>query len=443
MKRPLSCLLFALLLVSCGGGDDGAGPGPGGGNNNQLPNAVATPVGTLDGAPTTQTIGAGGGSVTSSDGLFTLDVPAGALASDTDITIQPITNTAWGGIGAGYRLTPDGLTFSQPVNVAFQIAPEALAGSVPEALDVAFQNDTGFWFIMKNTSYDSGTLSTTTTHFTDFTAIEEYVLKPTSAGLGPSTSVTLTIEQCFYETVASDPDAEMAVLTCSDSDPDALAPLINASNWSVNGVTGGNTTVGKIVKLSASSAKYTAPATQPAANPVAASVQVHLHGGSATYLVSNIKITSEFTGTVNFVTGSGNTGEEAAYTMTWTSGGTLGQIESFDGTGTIDYTPGTVPDCTIDFTPTHASVTSAYMLVNHAASPLQVTVVIVADWDAHECSTCGSDPPNCVDYHFYHGFDDGQTGTVSADGNTITGYFLDIDSGANWTYSFTRVAPTP
>ena len=58
-----------------------------------------------------------------------IDVPAGALASDTDITIQPITNTAWGGIGNGYRLTPDGLTFTQPVDLVFDVAPETLAGN--------------------------------------------------------------------------------------------------------------------------------------------------------------------------------------------------------------------------------------------------------------------------------------------------------------------------
>src|SRR5262245_38775453 len=123
MKRSLSCLIAALLLVSCGGGDDGAGPGNGGNNNNELPDPVATAPGTPDGAPSVQTIGAGGGTITNAGAGFTIDIPAGALASDTEITVQPITNTAWGGIGQGVRLTPDGLTFTQPVTLTFDIAP--------------------------------------------------------------------------------------------------------------------------------------------------------------------------------------------------------------------------------------------------------------------------------------------------------------------------------
>lgn len=442
MKRSHLWILAVLLFVACGG-DDGAGPA-GDNNGTPLPDPVPTAVGTPDGAPTTQTIGAAGGSITSSDGAFTLNVPAGAIASDTDITVQPITNTAWGGIGKGYLLTPDGLTFSQPVGLEFQLAPEDLAGSAPEALDAAFQDAAGFWFIVKDGSYDtgSGTLSCTTTHFSSYTAIEEYKMTPVSAGVGPLSSVTLHIEQCFYETIAQDPTAIMQVLTCSDYDPD-LVTLVNVSDWSVNGIRGGNTSVGRIVELDGNSAKYTAPASTPLANPVAVSVKVAVRRGSATYLVSNINITNEFTGTVTHVTGSGNVGEKAVYTMTWTSDGALGDVESFTGQGTIDYTPGTQPDCTEDFTPTHAPTTNAYMIVNHAGNPLQVTVAIGADWDVHECTQCLTDPPICQDFHFFASFEDGQTGTVSTDGNTITGYFLDLNNGENWYYTFTRTAPAP
>ncbi len=399
-------------------------------------------MGTANGAPVTATIGAGGGSLTSSDGSLAVNIPAGALTSDTDITIQPITNTAWGGIGTGYQLTPDGLTFLQPVELEFQIAPEDLAGSIPEALDVAFQDGAGYWFILKDGSYDngSGTLSCTTTHFSSYSAIAEYQMTPVSAGLGPSASVTLVVNQCFYETIASDPQAVMQVLTCSSDDED-LVPLVSMSDWSVNGVRGGNAAVGRIVEIRSNAARYTAPATVPLANPVAASVKVNLRRGTANYLVSNINITTGFTGTLTHVTGSGNVGEKAVYTMTWTSDGTLGSVESFTGEGTIDYTPGTQPDCTEDFSPTGAPTTNAWMIVNHVGNPLQVTVVIDADWDVHECIQCLTDPPICQDYHFYTSFSDGETGTVSEDGNTITGYFLDVNTGENWYYTFTRTAP--
>jgi hypothetical protein len=57
-------------------------------------------------------IGAAVGVVTSADGLATVTIPSGALAGDTHIGIQPDTNTAAGGRGVAYRLTPDGQRFT-------------------------------------------------------------------------------------------------------------------------------------------------------------------------------------------------------------------------------------------------------------------------------------------------------------------------------------------
>jgi hypothetical protein len=445
MKRSHSWILISLLLVSCGGGDDGAGPGDGG-NNDDLPEAVPTAAGTPDGTPTSETIGAGGGSVASSDGLFALDIPAGALASDTEITIQPITNTAWGGRGAGYRLTPDGLTFAQPVTLTFNIAPETLEGTVGDALDVAFQDDAGFWFLIKNGTYDenTGTLSCTTTHFTDFTAIEEYLLKPTSAGLGPSSSVELDVIKCIYATVAEDEDAIMQVLTCTEDDEN-LAPLINATNWSVNGVRGGNNTVGRIVELAQGQARYTAPVAVPIVNPVAASVQVRLRRGSSTYLVSNITISNSFTGTISY-SGADNgtdTPEKINITVTWTSEGSIGSYETFYGEGTLTYTMPDQVDCPSEtMTPNSGPLDpeNTTMTINRYVDPPLIIVQCVAEWDGEQCFQCQTDPEYCVEGIYGGGFTD-NLATLSTDGNTITGYGLNLDTGEYWNYQFTRPAP--
>lgn len=53
------------------------------------------------------------------DSKLTLTVPAGALATDTPISIQRITTTAHGGMGGGFRLEPIGQTYSQPVTLTF------------------------------------------------------------------------------------------------------------------------------------------------------------------------------------------------------------------------------------------------------------------------------------------------------------------------------------
>ena len=155
MKRSLSWLLVAMFFISCGGGDDGAGPGGGGNNNTDpTPTTPGTPIGTA----TTQPIGAGGGTVTSADGLFSITIPPGALpagpagssGAETDITIQPITNTAWGGVGTGYRLLPDGLTFSAPVELNFSLEDSLLWGSDTLFVDVARQDDDRVWGIHKD-----------------------------------------------------------------------------------------------------------------------------------------------------------------------------------------------------------------------------------------------------------------------------------------------------
>lgn len=77
-----------------------------------------------------QEVGAQGGTVTSRDGLVTLTVPAGALSTPTQITIEKLDpadlGPEWeeyrsaGEIGAAYEFGPDGLTFASPATVSFR-----------------------------------------------------------------------------------------------------------------------------------------------------------------------------------------------------------------------------------------------------------------------------------------------------------------------------------
>lgn len=68
------------------------------------------------------TVGPGGGSVTSDDGMFTVDIPAGALAGDVEIGIAVVAPEE---VGLDptlvsqpvYELSPDGTTFDSPIAV--------------------------------------------------------------------------------------------------------------------------------------------------------------------------------------------------------------------------------------------------------------------------------------------------------------------------------------
>ena len=121
-----------VLLVSCGGGGDG------GEEATATPQPSPTPEVTI---------------VTSDDGKLALAIPNGALPAGTVIsmTAVPVTELPaelqqLKGAGTGYRLEPDGLVFSQPVEATLTLdranLPDA-AGSMAAYGLVSFSEPAG------------------------------------------------------------------------------------------------------------------------------------------------------------------------------------------------------------------------------------------------------------------------------------------------------------
>jgi hypothetical protein len=120
----LALAVSALVLSSCDGDDDVGGaesPTPAVG-------ATATP------AEKDRT-------VTSDDGNLTLEIPPGAVAEETDITITavpldelPDELQVVRGAGDGYRLEPDGLEFSEPVAVSLELDRGELEGQPQDGI---------------------------------------------------------------------------------------------------------------------------------------------------------------------------------------------------------------------------------------------------------------------------------------------------------------------
>lgn len=407
MKRSLSGLLFAMFLVSCGGGDDGAGPG-GGGNNDTDP--TPTTPGVNNGTPTTGSIGPAGGTLASSDGLFSITIPAGALPApspgaraggETEITIQPITNTAWGGVGSGYRLLPDGLTFAVPVELNFSLEDSLFGGSDTLFVDVARQRDDGVWGILKNRyiDWETRTLTCTTSHFSDYSAVEGIQIRPRAASIGVQTSVNLNVEYCYQQPV-NDPELAALVYSCDED----LVPLNTFTNWSANGIVGGNTTVGTVVKTSPNGAraKYTAPAAVPSGNPVAVSVMARGRRGS-TLLVSNITIGGLWYGTVVMTSGQAKSEAYVVWQLIASFQG-LEEYRPVDGLGTVHYTPDTDygPVCSfVSMAPRDADIHKDFglMFIDYSKNPPQVFGYGETDPNidlATTCFTCeGWDQPQC------------------------------------------------
>lgn len=90
----------------------------------------ATDGGATDaGQPVGTTIGAAGGLVQFGNLVF-VEIPAGALAADTELTIAPVEATAPDGltkVTGGFRFGPDGTTFAEPVAVTMVLGQAAPA----------------------------------------------------------------------------------------------------------------------------------------------------------------------------------------------------------------------------------------------------------------------------------------------------------------------------
>ncbi len=106
--QTLTCIATLVLCIACGNDEPGIVSKP-----------IVTEKGTAQGTAITAIIGTTGGSLTSTDGRLTVTVPAGALTANTTISIQPISNEGPLGLGKGYRLSPEGITFQQPGNINF------------------------------------------------------------------------------------------------------------------------------------------------------------------------------------------------------------------------------------------------------------------------------------------------------------------------------------
>jgi|ADGO01.1.fsa_nt_gi hypothetical protein len=250
--------------------------------------AVATAVGEPIGGAVTQVIGSAGGTIESADGTLRIEVPAGALAAERTLSIQPIANHAHGKIGGAFRLGPEDVTFASPVRVTFEFTPAQILGSSPQLLRVASQNSERFWELHDEIELDAdaGTVSVETTHFSDWSLVTGALLSPESATVKPSETVSLSVVVC--ERVQNDDLLAPLIAECRPSE--VIRNLVK--NWSVNGTAGDDASVGTVAVQDDRTALYTAPATAPQPSTVAVSTEYTTLQGELVLLISNITVES-------------------------------------------------------------------------------------------------------------------------------------------------------
>ncbi|MBN8858822.1 MAG: hypothetical protein J0H29_10565 [Sphingobacteriales bacterium] len=250
-----------------------------------VPNAdpLVTESGAPNGTAVTKTIGAAGGAITSPDGDLSIIIPAGALAGDQEITVQPVVNKLPEGYGKAYRLTPHEIKFLKPVTIRFRYDEDSIKNTVPELLGVAYQDQSGKWFHAAEPALDkeNHTLSVSTTHFSDWGFFPYFYIDPSEALVDPGAQLDLRVMATVPDDYGDIPQPEGSpVMQPYHPGNEYLGAWSYAGAGSLEGQ--GNKT------------HYHAPNSAPKVNPEAVSVAVKMKRKGQFLLVSNITIRTEF-----------------------------------------------------------------------------------------------------------------------------------------------------
>jgi hypothetical protein len=256
------------LITGCkkssSGPDNGSLPDVVDNHQQPMPTAVGTPVG----GPVSKVIGAGGGVLYSPDSVLKLTIPAGALSSNTNISIQPVTSQLPGGIGLGYDLLPNGTKFSIPATVTFQYTSDEVSDNYPYFLNIAYQDSNHIWRgDLAHCVYDTvaRTVSLDIRHFTIYGFQDGITVLaiPREIMTGQTSSLTI------FESIVIRQDSSY-ITTSTDIPSDFVG------QWTVNGVPNGNSSIGTVTG-SGANVVYHAPAKLDAPIEVLVECQLKMH----------------------------------------------------------------------------------------------------------------------------------------------------------------------
>jgi hypothetical protein len=213
--------------------------------------------GVPNGAPVVKMIGSDGGQIRSGDGAITVDVPAGAVSTEVQFKITPISKTLSSSTGAAFRLEPEGINFQKDISITFNYSPEDLVGTTEDYLYMAYQDKEGFFRGVPMTAIDKAkrTLTAKTRHFSDWYITRLFFLAVAEETLsnGESTQIALYFTDWFNDgTMASTKDEIKAE---------------NLEGWSLEGP-------GTLSQTGLKGARFTAPSSIPEAKTTIVKVKV-------------------------------------------------------------------------------------------------------------------------------------------------------------------------
>jgi hypothetical protein len=201
-----------------------------------------------DGKLIAKEIGAAGGTIISDDGRIELVFPEGALASNTTISIQPVTNLAPNGTGKAYQFEPTGTQFKVPVTIIIHYTDEEVKECHPDLLGMGMQDHSGKWEFFDYTDWDSSgkKLVCEINHFSYFSNVKLLSLQPRKSSLHVGSETALVLLELTSKLKNKNGKKRKNRV--------AHLQLYQTLSWAVNGKPNGDEKVGQVT--SDSSARY-------------------------------------------------------------------------------------------------------------------------------------------------------------------------------------------
>ncbi|WP_109699836.1 hypothetical protein [Chitinophaga deserti] len=257
MKSIISVFLPALMLLAACKKDRDIPKDPGTEIPKEIPNKPeAKPVGEPVGPLIITNVTPAGATIVSEDGSFKVRIPVGAVTEAIDIELQEVRNTAQGGVGRSFQLSPHGKIFAKPVTLEFSWAGHENQVNIPEALGVAWQDEKDFWRLTKAPviNKEQKTVSIQTDHFSNWALLQWLQLSPAATTVRTGGTANLTV----LSYIPLGGDDLLSPLVPADGQDVTLGegrplPGVFIKSWAAGGV--------GTVKGNGGQAVYTAPAT--------------------------------------------------------------------------------------------------------------------------------------------------------------------------------------
>jgi hypothetical protein len=190
-----------------------------------------TPIGMPTGNAVSKIIGPAGGTLVSADSVVELKIPAGALSSDVNVTIQPVTNEAPGGIGLSYDFLPNGTIFSTPATATFHYLDDSLDGTLPELLWILVQDSSNTWQAnpeLQDLDTAGKTVSIQIGHFSRRSICKNVKISASAHILHNNDQSTLTVEQTIIGKAEANQTGTVSIGAISYLE---TVPNQNVTNW--------------------------------------------------------------------------------------------------------------------------------------------------------------------------------------------------------------------